>query len=144
MSFLTLKTVEQVTRSRQAFAIIEILIAIIILGILAAIALPDYSKSIEKSRGKNGEVNLISIYNAQKRYRLDNGNYYTCAPCNPSTINSALDVHIDDPYFTYEIKSESGSGYRVIARRISQGICGNKTMQLTDAGSNITKGCIVW
>ena len=58
-----------------AFTLIELLVVVLIIGILAAIALPQYNKAVEKSRATQALTVLFPFYQAQKVYFLENGNY---------------------------------------------------------------------
>ena len=62
-------------RRHHGFTLIELLVIVLIIGILAAIALPQYEKAIEKSRAAEAMVILRSIADANRRYYMANGEY---------------------------------------------------------------------
>ena len=57
------------------FTLIELLVVVLIIGILAAVALPQYEKSVEKSRAAEAMIILKSIAEANKVYYMATGNY---------------------------------------------------------------------
>ena len=59
----------------RAFTLIELLVVVLIIGILSAIALPQYQKAVMRSRAVKGIVYLSAIAQAQKEYKLANGKY---------------------------------------------------------------------
>ena len=59
----------------HAFTLIELLVVVLIIGILSAIALPQYQKAVARSRAVQGMVYLRAIMEAQKEYKLANGKY---------------------------------------------------------------------
>ena len=66
---------------KNGFTLIELLVVVLIIGILAAIALPQYEKSVLKSRAATVQSLIASLSSANERYFLTNG-AYTSNPAN--------------------------------------------------------------
>ena len=62
-------------RNVKAFTLIELLVVVLIIGILAAVALPQYQKVVERSKATQAITLLKSVYNAAKAYQLANGDW---------------------------------------------------------------------
>ncbi len=61
------------TKSKKGFTLVEIMIVVVIIGLLAAMAIPAFNKVREDSREKAITNNLRQIASAGQQYILDEG-----------------------------------------------------------------------
>ncbi len=85
----------------SGFTLIELLVVVLILGVLAAVALPQYTKVVKKSRGIEVLVSLDALDKGLTDYYLENGSYIGVTP-------ASLDITIPDiHHFKYLVGTGS-------------------------------------
>jgi type IV pilus assembly protein PilA len=86
-------------KGNEGFTLIELLVVIIIVGVLAAIALPSFLNQIGKARGSEAKSNIGTINRSQQAYRLEKNTF--------STTLGGLDAKISGKFYTYSVSSGS-------------------------------------
>ena len=80
---------------RLGFTLIELLVVVLIIGILSAVALPQYQKAVLKSRYSTLMAGAKAIADAEEVYFLENGTY--------TDRMDKLNISMDSPVCLNEI-----------------------------------------
>jgi type IV pilus assembly protein PilA len=64
------------TKSRKGFTLVELAVVIVIIGVLAAFGVPQFLKSVERSKAAESFNYLSALRSAQERYLAKNGIYW--------------------------------------------------------------------
>ena len=71
----------------RGFTLVEILIVVVILGILAAVVVPQFTNAADDARNGNIETQVSTIQNQIELYRAKVGNYPTLAELQADPVN---------------------------------------------------------
>ena len=68
---------KQIKKSKKAFSLMELMVVIIILGLLASFVLPSLTRKGEEAKQKLTCIQMKSISQSLKMYKIDNSTYPT-------------------------------------------------------------------
>ncbi len=98
-----MKNITEIQISERAgFTLAEVLIVVVILGVLAGLAIPSYTNSIEQSRANEAQANLNIIYTAEKIYKVNNGTFWA-PPGTPIVVGSSDPSYTSDNSVNYKL-----------------------------------------
>ncbi|MEW6087498.1 MAG: prepilin-type N-terminal cleavage/methylation domain-containing protein [bacterium] len=97
---------KKIFKKEKGFTLIELMIVIAILGILAAVAIPNFLNARGKAQDASALSTLEAVKTALEMYAADNGAYPTLAAASTGT---ALSTIIGDDFPT-NIKLDSTTG----------------------------------
>jgi prepilin-type N-terminal cleavage/methylation domain-containing protein len=83
-------------RDRKGFTLIELLIVVVIIGILAAIAIPKFAATREKAYRSTMLADLRNLASLQELYYSDNYSYSTDATLLGYVASSGVTMTISD------------------------------------------------
>jgi type IV pilus assembly protein PilA len=107
-------------RSKKGFTLIELMIVVAIIGILAAIAIPNFLRFQAKSRQSEAKTNLGGIFTAQTAYFSEHGMYGNFVQIAWSPVGATRYTYVSGDYTGNMLDVPAGSHP------------GNPTASLTD------------
>lgn len=113
---------------KKGFTLIELLIAIVILGALVSIAVPNYTRMVEQAKADQAITYLRVIRTGEKIYYASNTRYIACASALP--IRENLGAELTEESYLFSVTSTAPTTFLATAIRISN----NTTITLDQDG----------
>jgi type IV pilus assembly protein PilA len=124
-------------KGAEGFTLIELLVVIIIVGVLAAIALPSFLNQIGKARGSEAKSTLGTINRSQQAYRLENGAF------GPLSL---IEAKITTNFFAVAVTATTNSAstsalpanddLKLYGARVDQGTADTFTQAICESNKN--------
>ncbi|HEX7813063.1 MAG TPA: prepilin-type N-terminal cleavage/methylation domain-containing protein [Burkholderiales bacterium] len=114
-------------RKQKGFTLIEIMIAIAIIGIISAVALPSYTQYILRGKLTEAHTNLLALRTQAEQYFQDNRTFagFPCAAA-------------DSKYFTYSCPVMTSDAYTIRAVGVAAQGTGDFTYTIDQANVRTT------
>ncbi|MDT0501733.1 MULTISPECIES: type IV pilin protein [unclassified Halomonas] len=100
-----------VVRQNRGFTLIELMIAVAVVGILAAIAYPSYQQYVERTRRGDAIVTLMSLAQAQERHMARCGEYARSITADATCADQGLGraTTSDEGFYTLALSASAAS-----------------------------------
>ncbi len=112
---------EDVTKKMKGFTLLELIMVIVIIGILAAVALPSYVKGLEKMRQREALHWLGAVRQSFLRYYQENISYpgpgWTGLDIDTGGIATGGIETTSGPYYFYYTYWTNPDGFQITASR---------------------------
>lgn len=117
---------------QSGFTLVEIMIAVVIIGILTAVALPSYSSYVMRARLAEAHSTLASTQPKLEQFWANNRTYedFDDEELDPQLMPANTDN------FVYTLENASSTGYQLVAT--GQGAAADFKYTLNQAGARAT------
>jgi len=127
-------TIGKMRKNLNGFTLIELMVVIVIIGILAAIAVPSYNKYVVNAKISEAYTLMDAIGKKQLTYHSENKEFYNLNQPNPQNLDTkTIFAHPNWEDFNYPIAVGVGVYfvYRAWAGKIDSG--GNELVNVGDS-----------
>jgi type IV pilus assembly protein PilA len=118
-------------KGNEGFTLIELLVVIIIVGVLAAIALPSFLNQIGKARGSEAKSSLGTINRSQQAYRLETNGF--------ATSLTSLDAKINGKFYTFATGTTASAAFQSATATPTQSELKNSSAGVAQTGDNFVQ-----
>ena len=132
----------------KGFTLIELMMVVIIIGVLASFAVPQYFRMVAKAKGAKAKHALALIAQAEQIVRTESGSYVAAA--NSAALEAALGEAVTGIELT-QVASDTDFGYGVTGVGLitatpkgSFGTCKVADLITFDVASGVVTAGVCW
>ncbi len=102
---------------KKGFTLAELLITVVILGILAAITLPNFTSSVDKAQANQTIAFLRVIRTGEQMFFARNAHYYACAAaaCTSNELLTNLGAEVSTATYAFGLVAPTATTFTATA-----------------------------
>jgi prepilin-type N-terminal cleavage/methylation domain-containing protein len=138
-----------IIKKAKGFTLVELMVVIVIVGILAAVAIPKFMDASHKAKASEFPTMLTSIYTGEQAYNAENGSF--AADLSTLRNMSGVDVSSTSKWFSYAVAAPTTStftGTATVATPFGVALTSDNATVKEDnsktATANLLKYCPNW
>lgn len=157
-----MKKINGFFKKQDGFTLVELMVVVAIIGLLSAVAIPNFQKYQARAKTSEGKLQLASIYTAQASFFADYNIYATClrfmgydpaneassryyttgfnndAAIDPGPYASAVNSGLNTTDCASNLAATNGSSYFLGGKRLGTALADNTFLANTALGTQDT------